>query len=80
VLHRPVEACAGCPVGANVEADRMGGSMSATYDGDRKWSPLCLLGMHKWKVRNVGGTTRFMACTRCNLVDDDAIRVFPPGL
>jgi hypothetical protein len=53
--------------------------MSATYDGDRKWSPLCLLGMHKWKVRNVGGTTRFMACTRCNLVDDDAIRVFPPG-
>ncbi len=53
--------------------------MSATYDGDRKWSALCLLGFHKWKSRNAGGTTRFMACARCNRVDDDAIRVFPPS-
>jgi len=55
--------------------------MGATYDGDRQWSPLCVLGLHKWKVRNAAGTTRYMACARCNRVDDEAIREFPfaPG-
>jgi hypothetical protein len=53
--------------------------MSATYDGERKWSALCLLGFHKWTTRNASGPIRFKACDRCNVVDDEAMRVFPPG-
>jgi hypothetical protein len=44
--------------------------VSASYDGERKWSVLCLLGLHRWKLRNGDGQARYRACQRCNLVDD----------
>ena len=44
--------------------------MTATYDGERQWSLLCLFGLHSWHQRNGGGGARFRACRRCNRVDD----------
>ena len=44
--------------------------MSASYDGDRKWSFRCVLGMHTWQLRNGLGQARYNACARCNLVND----------
>lgn len=44
--------------------------MSSSYDGDRRWSVRCLLGLHKWTLRNADGSARYNACARCNLVND----------
>ena len=45
-------------------------SMTATYDGERKWSALCLLGLHRWVQRNGSGQVRYQACRKCNVVND----------
>ena len=44
--------------------------VSATYDGERKWSLLCLVGLHRWQLRNGHGQVRYNVCQRCRLVND----------
>jgi hypothetical protein len=44
--------------------------VTASYDGARKWSALCLIGVHSWQLRNGDAQVTYRACRRCNLVDD----------
>ncbi len=57
--------------------------MSAGYDGERKQSFRCMLHLHDWRLRGgADGQTRFLACARCNKIDDTApsvVKGFPTG-
>jgi hypothetical protein len=54
--------------------------MGAIYDGERRRSFLCTLRLHDWKVRGADGQTRFLACTRCNRIDDTDTTIIPRGM
>ncbi len=55
--------------------------MSAGYDGERRQSFRCMIRLHDWKLRGGDdGQTRFLACTRCNKIDDTAPSTIPRGM
>ena len=54
--------------------------MSGSYDGERKRSFLCMLRVHDWKLRGADGQTKFLACTRCNMIDDSASSIIPRSM
>jgi hypothetical protein len=43
--------------------------MCASCDTERKWSALCLIGLHRWQPQNADGLARYKVCLQRNLVD-----------
>jgi hypothetical protein len=54
--------------------------MGRSFDGERRRSFRCTFGLHDWKVRGADGQSRFLACTRCNMIDDSSASIIPPTM